>query len=969
QYPDYAAWQRRWLAGASLERQVEWWRAALAGAPATLDLPTDRPRPATPRARGASVAFHLPPETSRAVRDLARAEAATPFMVLLAAWQALLGRWAGQEDVVVGTPVAGRGRTELEPLIGFFVNTLALRADLSGGPSLRGLLGRVREHVLGAFAHQEVPFERLVEELAPERSLSHTPLFQVTFALNEGDAGGLRLGGVWMEPVPPAEESVRFDLALAMEDVGGRFEGSLSFRSDLFDAATARRLAEHLVRLLDAAAAKPDRPLADVPLLGELERRRVLVEWNATTRPYPLDRCVHELFAEQAARTPDAPAVLSEAGTLTYAELERRSAALALRLRGLGVGPETRVGVCLERTPELVAGVLAILRAGGAYVPLDPSYPTERLLYMLRDSGAPVLVTDSALAARVGAFGGRLVRIDTDAAGEEPDALSHSRTPALSHPSSPENLAYVVYTSGSTGQPKGVGVEHRSLLNFLLWYDQEVRGPDAPDLPLMSRLSFDAHARQLFPPLLRGGPVWILSAETVADPDALLAALATRERVAFAGVPSLWAAVLERIRSGECAAPPGLVTVGVGGEALSDALAERTLETLPGVALWNHYGPTETTINASVARVRPGARVGIGRPVGNARTLVLDARLAPAPVGVPGELYVGGAGVARGYLGRPGQTAAAFVPDPFAGEPGARAYRTGDRVRWRADGELEYLGRVDQQVKVRGFRIEPGEVEAALAGHPEVREAAVVVRGDGPGGPRLVGYVVPEAGAEPAAAEVRRWLGGRLPEYMVPSALVVLAALPLTPAGKLDRRALPAPAEGDGDAHVPPRTPTEERLAATFAEVLKLERVGAGDDFFALGGHSLLATRVVARIRAGFGAEVPLRALFEAPTVAGLAERLDALLAAGPAPEAPPIVRVPRDGPLPLSFAQQRLWFLDRLTPGSAAYNLFYALRLRGPLDARALERALAELVRRHETLRTVFVPAADGGAVQRVLP
>ncbi|HEU0077525.1 MAG TPA: amino acid adenylation domain-containing protein, partial [Longimicrobiaceae bacterium] len=696
-------------------------------------------RPAAPREHGASVAFHLSADTSRAVRDLARAEGATPFMVLLAAWQALLGRWAGQDDVVVGTPVAGRSRTELEPLIGFFANTLALRADLSGAPSLRVLVGRVRELALGAYAHQEVPFERLVEELAPERSLSHTPLFQAVFALHEADAGGLRLGGLRMEPVPAAVEPVRFDLALAMVEVGGRFDGVLSFRTDLFDADTARRLAGHLSRLLDAAAAKPDHPLADVPLATELERRRVLVEWNATGRAYPLDLPVHERFAEQAARTPDAPAVLSDAGTLTYAELERRSAALARHLRRLGVGPETRVGLCLERTPGLVVGVLAILRAGGAYVPLDPSYPTERLLYMLRDSGAPVLVTDSALAGRVGGFGGAVVRIDADAA----EIAAAADDPPLPHPSAPENLAYVIYTSGSTGLPKGVGVEHRSLLNFLLWYDEEVRGPEAPDLPLMSRLSFDAHLRQLFPPLLRGGPVWILSAETVADPDALLAALATRERVAFAGVPSLWAAVLERIRSGEAAVPPGLVTVGVGGEALSDALAERTLAALPGVALWNHYGPTEATVNAAVGRVRAGAPVGIGRPVGNARAYLLDARLAPVPVGVAGELYVAGAGVARGYLERPELTAAAFVPDPFSGDAGARMYRTGDRVRWRADGELEYLGRVDAQVKVRGFRIEPGEIEAALRRHPEVREAAVVVaREDAPGERRLVAYVV-----------------------------------------------------------------------------------------------------------------------------------------------------------------------------------------------------------------------------------
>jgi amino acid adenylation domain-containing protein len=533
----------------------------------------------------------------------------------------------------------------------------------------------------------------------------------------------------------------------------------------------------------------------------------------------------------------------------------------------------------------------------------------------------------------------------------------------------PDNLAYVIYTSGSTGTPKGVLVTHRGLSNYLAWFDETVLGMDGFALPLVSRLSFDAHVRQLFPPLLRGEPVWVLPEETVTDPAALLDAVSTHERASFGGVPSLWSAMLELVRSGEAAKPEGLKAVLLGGEALSPELAERTFAAFPDVALWNHYGPTEATVNTTVARVRPGEPVTIGRPVGNVRVYLLDASGAPVPVGVPGELYVGGAGVSRGYLGRPDLTADRFVPDPFAGEPGARMYRSGDRVRRRADGELEYVGRVDFQVKVRGFRIELGEIEAVLERHPGVRAAAVAVREDAPGASRLVGYVVPQGAAPPTPAELRLHLAERLPEYMVPGAIVLLVALPLGPNGKLDRRALPAPDASSGaadDAFVAPRSPAEEILAGIWSEVLKLDRVGAHDNFFEIGGHSLLATRVVSRIRQAFGAEVPLRAVFEAPTLAGLAERVEAALHVGSGGQAPPIRRIPRGGPLPVSFSQQRLWFIQQMEPESAAYNMPHALRVRGPLDVGALERSFDALRARHETLRTVFA-AVDGEPVQLV--
>ncbi len=876
QYADYAVWQRGWLAGEVLEEQIGFWKERLAGAPQLLEVPTDRPRAPGQGPLAQGHGFALSPALSAGLRALARREGATLFMALLAGWQALLSRYSGQEDLVVGTPIAGRTRRETEGLIGFFVNMLALRAELGGDPTWAELLGRVRQGALEAYDHAELPFERLVEELRLERSLTHSPLFQAIFSLDEEatvDGGGaLSLGELGLEPFGTGGEVSKFDLKLSAADREEGVSGALVYRTALFDAATAARMAGHLEVLLAAMVADPSARVGEVPLLSAAEREQVLEEWNATDAEIPRG-LVHERIAEQAVRTPDAPAVVSAGRTLTYAELEGDANRLAHHLRALGVGPDARVGFLLERSAETVVTVLGILKAGAAYVALDPAYPDERLRFMLADAGAALAVSNNALAERLAGFGGALVRLDADA-----EAISIRPDGAPESGAGPQSLAYVIYTSGSTGTPRGVLLEHRGLSNYLAWFDRAVLGEEGFALPMVSRLSFDAHVRQLFPPLLRGEAVWVLPEATVGDPEALLAALSTRERVSFGGVPSLWSAMLERIRGGESAKPAGLVAVLLGGEALPAELAERTFAEFPDVALWNHYGPTEATVNTTVARVRPGGRISIGRPIANVRVYLLDGHGAPVPVGAPGELHVGGVGVSRGYLGRPELTAERYLPDPFSGEAGARMYRSGDRVRWRGDGELEYVGRTDFQVKVRGYRIELGEIEAALERHPAVREAVALVLGDAAGEPRLVGYVVPEAGEAPDEASLREYLAERVPEYMVPGSFVTLAALPRTPNGKTDRRALPAPEwEGSGEGYVAPTTPTEEGIAAAWAEVLRVERVGIHDNFFALGGHSLLATRVVSRLRQELGRDVPLRAMFENPTVAGLAAAVDAM--------------------------------------------------------------------------------------------
>ncbi|HEX8274758.1 MAG TPA: amino acid adenylation domain-containing protein [Longimicrobiaceae bacterium] len=986
QYADYAVGQREALAGEALEGQAEWWRAALDGAPTLLALPTDRPRPQAWSHRAGEHSFALSPALSDALRAAARHQGATLFMALLAGLQLVLSRWSGQDDVVVGTPVAGRTRAETEGLIGFFVNQLALRTRLGGDPTFAELLGRVRETTLGAFARQELPFERLLEALRVERSPAHASVYQVTMVLHAAASEPVSLPGVEVSPVPVSSPSAAVDLEIHFRDAPDGIRCTVTYAADLYDLATVAALGEHLAMALEEAAADPARRLSELSPLTPSERRLLLDEWTRTARPFPEGCGAHELFAAQAARTPDAVAVVHGAETLTYAELDRRADRVAALLLARGAGPESRVAVCMERAPEMLAAILGTLRAGAAFVPMDPANPRERLAHVLADSGAAVLLTQRRLVPALPAEGIEVVAVDSDGS-EEYEVRSTPQTVELGDAAAvagcslfpvPCSLssAYVIYTSGSTGAPKGVVVEHRSLVNHAAAAAAEYGIGPADRVLQFASPAFDASLEEIFPALAAGAALVLRGEEWLRGVPEFL------ERCAAHGVTVLdlptafWHEMAAELERGAARLPECVRLVVIGGErALPERVAAWHAAVGGRVRLVNSYGPTEATVVATLTDVAapdaaaPTAPVSIGRPVANARAYLLDGAMRPVPLGARGELYLGGAGVARGYLGRPDLTAERFLPDPFGMEPGGRLFRTGDLARFRRDGELEYLGRTDQQVKVRGFRVEPGEVEAALARLPGVRDAAVAAREDEAGAVRLVAYVVPEVEGAPGADELRAGIRAVLPEYMVPSGWVLLDRLPLTPGGKLDRRALPAPAAAPAAGHVPPRTATEAALAGVFADVLRAGRVGAADDFFALGGHSLLATRVVARVRDALGVELPLRALFEAPMVAALAERLDALAGAVRAGAAPPLVRVPRGGPLPLSFAQQRLWFLDRLAPGSAAYNMPFALRLRGPLDARALERALAELVRRHETLRTVLVPAEDGGARQAILP
>ncbi len=957
QYADHAAWQRAWLSGEVLAREIAYWRTHLAGAPPEIDLVPDRPRPPAPSHRGATLALALPPELGDALARLARDLGATLFMVLLAALDVLLHRHTGQDDLVVGTPIAGRTRTETEALVGFFVNTLALRADLSGEPTFAELVARVKETCLGAYAHQDLPFERLVQELVPERDLGRSPLFQVAFVLqNAGRSGGdeAALPGLRRRAIGAGSATSKFDLTFALQEGPRGLAGAVEYATDLFDASTIERMAAHYATLLAAIAAGPSRRLHELPLLGDEERRLLLETWNATRTAYPRDATIHALFSAQAAATPEATAVVFGGARLTYSQLARQANQLAHHLGARGVGHESIVALYARRSLEMVVATLAILQAGAAYLPLDPDMPDARLAFMLEDAGVKVVVAAGAsLAGR--SLGGEIC-VDLTA-----DAARIAQEPTGEPPpvGSAESLAYVMYTSGSTGTPKGVCVVHRGVVRLVRETHYARFGSDEVFLQL-APIAFDASTLEIWGALLNGGTLVVFPAE-----------MPTPERIGevllAAGVTTLWltAGLFNAVVDERPEALRPLRQLLVGGEALSVPHVQKALAALPGVRLVNGYGPTEGTTFTTchdVTSAEGATGIPIGRPIANTVVHVLDAHRRLVPVGVPGELYLGGDGLARGYLRRPDLDAERFVPDPFVDDPRSRLYRTGDRVRRLADGTLAFLGRLDQQIKLRGFRIEPGEVEAALLAHPSVRECAVVVREDAPGDRRLCAYVVAAAGA-PAPSGLRAWLEDRLPAYMVPAAFVALDALPLTPNGKLDRRALPAPGgagqhANDEHAHVAPRGPIEETLAGIFAEVLRLppERVGAHADFFELGGHSLLATQAVSRIRAALGVELPLRALFEAPRLADLAARADAALRAGQGLDAPPLVARPRAAEGPLSFAQERLWFLHQLDPADPSYVVPLATRFEGPLDAAVLERVLREIVRRHDVLRTTFV-------------
>ena len=874
QYADYSLWQREWLQGEVLEQQLAYWRETLAELP-VLELPTDRPRPMAASYRGARVAFELGEELTGGLKALSRREGTTLFMTLLAAFQVLLYRYSGQEDLAVGVPIAGRSRPELEGLIGFFVNMLVLRGDLSGAPSFKDYLARVRAWALEAYAHQELQFEKLVEELAPKRDLSRNPLFQVSFTKGILGALELQLAGLERgEVVATGTQTAKFDLAFDMVEKSERIYFLVDYATDLFDAATIERLVGHWRVLLEGIVADPEQRISQLPLLTEAERHQLLVEWNDTAVEYPRDQCIHQLFEEQVERSPEATALVYEAQQLTYGELNARANRLAHHLRTLGVGPEVLVGVCLERSIELVVAMLAILKAGGAYVPLDPSYPAERLAFMLEDTRAPVLLTEQRSLAKLPIYTGHTVCLDRDAA-------RIAQHPETSPPPSanPTNLAYVIYTSGSTGKPKGVMIEQRGLCNYLLWAQRRFPLASGDRVLQTTPTSFDIANLELFSPLIAGARMVIAEPGTHRFASELVT-LARRQRITILQVvPSMLAAIVD---VPDLTALKSLRRVFTAGELLLPEVVRRFLGQ-SDAELVNGYGPTETTIYSTFWVCDPrGARkvIPIGRPVANTRIYILDAQGGLLPAGIAGEVYIAGDGVARGYWQQPDLTNARFVPDPFGG-PNARMYRTGDLARYLPDGNLEFLGRRDHQVKIRGHRIELGEVEAALARHPGIAAAVVTVRHDRPGHHQLVGYVIARGESSLAASEVRAFLELTLPDFMIPVAFVVLDEFPRTPSGKVDRKRLPAPdtqSFGVKAEFVAPRNAIEGQIAKIWADLLGLEDVGVHQDFFELGGHSLLAMRLVSRVRTLLGADVNVREFFDHPTVEGLARRLQSML-------------------------------------------------------------------------------------------
>ncbi|MGN9810002.1 amino acid adenylation domain-containing protein [Micromonospora sp. BQ11] len=961
-YADYAAWERRRLAAGDHDEQLAYWRQRLADLPPALELPTDR-RPPQRRTRpGGLVHSLIDAELAGSVRALARDAAATPFMVLLACFQTLLHRYSGQSDVLVGVPLAGRTEPSVRPLIGLFVNTVVLRADCHPGLSFRQMLDRARGDAVAAFAHQEVPFERVVTALPSARAVAGTPLFRVMLVWNAADQGTWALGDAKAVYVPcPVTGTAKFDLSLEVTEEGDAYELTLEYDRELWDEATAARILGHLVTLTRAALADPDQEIGRLPLLDAGERERAARHAEGPVREHPGPVDLAAMVAEQAARDGDAVALVYGGAELTYRELDRRANRLAHHLRARGVVPDEPVAVLLERSFDLVVAILGIVRSGGAYLPLDPEHPAGRSAAVLRDAGVRFVVTHTALAGAAEAAGCAPVRLDA-----EPDATDVAARPGTwTLPAAlPEQLAYVFYTSGSTGRPKGVMVTHRAAHNQICWQiDRFGLGPGETVL-LKTNVTFDDSVVEVFAALAGGARLVIAEPGGHRDPEYLRALMAA-ERVTYVRfVPTMLAALLEH---GGDVPVPSLRVLKSAGEPLPPELAARCLGVFDS-ELYNAYGPTETAVNVTVARCLPGdPLVTIGTPVDNVRCHVLDDGLTPQPVGVPGMLHIGGVQLARGYLGRRALTAEQFVPDPF-GPPGGRLYRTGDLVRRLPDGRLDYLGRADRQVKVRGMRIELGEIESVLAEHPTVGQAVVAARDDRPGGVRLVAYLLPSAAGTPVVAELREWLSARLPEYMVPAAFVVLSTFPLLPSGKVDRKSLPdpEPEAAPAEAYEPPEGELERTVAEIWARTLGADRIGRNADFFARGGHSLLAMEALLALRERVKRPVPLRLVFEAPTLAAFAARV-AELPAGE-PDAAPVepVRARGTGVADVSAAEARIWFADQLEPGDPAYNMPVVCRLRGGVDVAALQAALRALPEAHEALRTCF-PSADGRPVRAV--
>ncbi|MDJ0729381.1 MAG: non-ribosomal peptide synthase/polyketide synthase [Crocosphaera sp.] len=958
QYGDFTLWQREWLQGERLNHQLQYWQHKLAGSPALLALPTDKPRPAKQSFAGSHYKFELSSEITEKLIELSRKQGVTLFMTLLAAFKTLLYRYSEQEDILVGTPINNRNHSQIEGLIGFFVNTLVLRTDLSGNPSFNDLLSRVRETAIDAYAHQDLPFEMLVEALQPERDLSHAPLFQVDFLLQNEPLSEIALSGLTTSTLSTESTVAKFDLTLGMENTSTGLVGAWEYNTDLFESPTIERMTGHLISLLEAIVANAEQKIGELPLLTTLEQEQILKQWNHTESDYPVEQCVHHLFEDQVKRTPDAVAVCFEGQSLTYQQLNQQANQLAHYLQELGVGSEVFVGLYLERSLSMIVALLAVLKAGGAYVPLDPDYPAKRLAYIAQDSQFNLLITQTSLENTLPIEGLTVICVD-----QISETLKTQKRDNPVSQVKPENLACLLYTSGSTGKPKGVMLAHEALVSHS-WAISEVFGLSSRDRVLQfASFSFDVAAEEIFPTWLTGGTVVLRPVQMFATLTDFADFIESQAITVINITPAYWHEWAVAVSQGMATVPMSLRVAAVGGDAVIP-------ETVTIWKKWvgkrvnciNVYGPTEASVTAIVHDLLDNEAetinsVLIGRPIANTKAYILDTNLQPVPVGVRGELHLCGTRLARGYLHRPQLTAEKFIDNPFD-QGGSRLYKTGDVACYLPDGSIECFGRIDNQVKIRGFRIELGEIEAILNQNPEIQTSCVIIREDTPGDKYLVAYVVAHDERVPLISDLRQYLSNQLPLYMVPQAFVFLEALPLTPNRKVDRRALPAPDlySDRRDNYVPPRNPIEEILTQIWTEILKVEQVGIHDNFFELGGHSLLATQLVSRIRGLFKVEMPLRSVFGAATVAELAAVISQLQQQAITSIIPEILPRTEESELVPSFAQTRLWFLDQLQPNSALYNIPLALRFQGKLDQKALEASLSAICQRHESLRTNFL-------------
>lgn len=945
QYADFAVWQRQWLQGEILENQLNYWKKQLTGAPPLLELPTDKPRPATANFRGHSISFQIDSELTEKLKLLSQKSGVTLFMTLLAALNTLLFRYSGQDDILIGTPTANRNRQEIEPLIGFFVNTLVLRNSLEGNPNFSGLLQQARNVVLEAYANQDVPFEQVVDGLEIERSLSYNPLFQVMFALQNAPLNALKLPNLKAQYLAVENQRIKFDLSLFLEEIetekGSYLEGFWEYDGDLFTPERITRMVGHFQTLLKGIVANPQQTIGELPLLTESEKQQLLVEWNQTQTSYPDHYCIHQLFEEQVVKTPDAIAVIDGEKSLTYEQLNQKANQLAYYLQNLGVKTEDLVGICIERSVLMIIGLLGILKAGAAYIPLDPNYPSERLAYMLEDSAVSVLLTQENLVDTLPNYLGTIFCLDQDG-----KILDHHPQDNLLHPMTSENLAYVIYTSGSTGKPKGVLIQHQSLLNLVSWHQNAFDITTIDRVTQLAGIAFDASVWEIWPYLTAGACLAIVPPDLLTSPKQLQEWLIAKKiTVSFLPTP-LAETLIPLDWSPNC--PLRLMLTG------GDKLNDFPPTSIP-FTLVNNYGPTENTVVTTSVKITPDLLTEkappIGRPISNTQVYILDQYQQPVPIGIPGELYIGGSGLAKGYLNRPELTDSKFIANPFSQKLSDRLYKTGDLVRYGNDGQIEFVGRIDHQVKIRGFRIELGEIETVLNQHPQVKEAIIIAREDQPGVKRLCAYVIVSQNL--TVSQLRLFLQEKLPQYMVPAFFVLLDAFPLTPNGKIDRRALPQPAlelENEAAINFSPGTETERILAAIWQRVLGLKTISINDNFFELGGDSILAIQIIAQANQA-GLQITPKQLFSHQTIAQLATVAERVS----------VNQTTQDlviGHVPLTPIQK--WFFEQNWPERHHFNQSILLEVPNNLQPDLLKQTISKLLYHHDALRLRFVQKGE---------